>query len=463
MAELLARQCAKSTGMLAPARLLIFIVWIGLVPALGSAEVIRHTTPAGRVFHYVEMPVADRTAIVVDWKSAWAHGAEHPTTAHIGAILMAIGGAGGKLEELIGQLNTAGTHAELNATADGARGLLVARDGQLEEAAALARVRLADPRLDAASFKSIRAELSRAVRANKPSAEALVWDAARALLLGDAPLNDFLRLPVHDIERATLSEVRAWRDAVFAQANATVAAAGVAPAADVAVAVDTLLERLPEFPAGEPADAPQPAYEGRTVLIVAPDAESSAIGVFGPLLSTGELGGVLNVLAFEALDRRLARGLRREFGDAHDISARSANFARNVRLLAIGGEVTAADLEGVLEVTRKSYVRFRARGPTPREAAKGASHAARMFEGVQEVPEAVAQIVVELVLDGELAAVADDLPGRLRGVEPRTLKAHVKHAFPAWDDMLRIVVAPNAEAAPADCVIDTFDPLETCR
>ena len=284
---------------------------------------------------------------------------------------------------------------------------------------------------------------------------------ARRLLLGDAPLGDFLRLPVDDIEGATLSEVRAWRDAVFAQANATVAAAGVAPAAEVAAAVDTLLERLPEFPAGEPAGAPQPAYGGRTVLIVAPDAESSAIGVFGPLPSTGASGGVLNVLALEALDRRLARGLRREFGDGYDISARPSNYARDVRLLAIGGEVAAADLEEVLEVTRQTYERFRARGPTPREAAKGADHAARMFEGVEDAPEAVAQIVAELVLDGELATIADDLPGRLREVEPRTLRAHVKDAFPAWDEMLRIVVAPYAEAAPADCVIDTLDALET--
>ena len=79
----------RSTGTLAPVLVLACIaVWIGLVPGLGSAEVIRHTTPAGHVFHYVQMPEADRTAIVVDWKSAWAHGAEHSTTAHMGAILM---------------------------------------------------------------------------------------------------------------------------------------------------------------------------------------------------------------------------------------------------------------------------------------------------------------------------------------------------------------------------------------
>jgi zinc protease len=463
MSELLASQRTKSAGTLALVRLLICIaVWIWLLPGVGLAEATRLTTPAGRVFHYVQMPEADRTAIVIDWKSTWAHDAEHPTTARMGAILMTIGGAGGKLEELIGELNAAGAHAELNATPDGARGLLVAQAGRLEEAAALVREALTNPRLDAASFESIRAELSRAVRATEPSAEALVSDAARRLLIGDAPLDDFLRLRVDDIEGATLWEVHAWRDAVFAQANATVAAAGVAPAADVAAAVDTLLERLPEFPAGEPADPLQPAYGGRTVLIVAPDADSSAIGVFGPLPSTGKFGGVLNVLALEALNRRLTWGLRREFGDAYDISARPANYARDVRLVAIGGEVAAPDAEEVLEVTRKIYEWFRGRGPTPRELAKGARHAARMFEGVQETPEAMAQIVAELVLDGELVTVADDLPARLRGVAPRTLQAHVKNAFPAWDEMLRIVVAPNAEAAPADCVIDALESLQTC-
>ena len=147
------------------------------------------------------------------------------------------------------------------------------------------------PRLDAASFESIRAELSRAVRAIEPPAEVLVWDAARRLLLGDAPLDDFLRLPVDDIEGATLSEVRAWRNAVFAQANATVAAAGVAPAADVAAAVDTLLESLPEFPAGEPAGAPQPAYGGRTVLIVgARRGELSDRGLRAAALGRGARG-----------------------------------------------------------------------------------------------------------------------------------------------------------------------------
>ena len=71
--------------------------WMGLISALASAEVIRHTTPAGHVFHYVQMPRAHRTAIVVDWASTWVHSAEHPTTAHIGALLMTLSGPGGKL------------------------------------------------------------------------------------------------------------------------------------------------------------------------------------------------------------------------------------------------------------------------------------------------------------------------------------------------------------------------------
>ena len=55
-----------------------------------------------------------------------------------------------------------------------------------------------------------------------------------------------------------------------------------------------------------------------------------------------------------------------------------------------------------------------------------------MFEGVEDVPETVAQIVAELVLDEELATIADDLPGRLRGVEPRKLTAAVRRQRP-WD------------------------------
>ena len=452
----------KSSGARDSLRFLVCLgFWVGLVPVLGSAEVIRHTTPAGRVFYYVQMPEADRTAIIVDWTSAWGHSAEHPTTAHMGAILMTLG-TGGKLEDLLGDLNTVGAQAELNATADGARGLLVARDNQLKEAAALAREALNAP-LDEATFESIRTELSRAVLSTTPSTEVLVGDVARRLLLGEAPLDDFLLLPVDDIEATTLSEVEEWHDAVFAQANATVAAAGVAPAADVAAAVDSLLERLPEFPIGGSTGAPLPAYDGRTVLLVAPDAESYAIGVFGPLRSSGPLGGVLNVLALESLDRRIARGLRREFGELYDISARPVNYARDVRLLAIGGKVAAEDLEKVLEVTRQTYERFRARGPNAREAEKGAAHAARMFEGVKNMPEAVAQIVAELVLDGEPVIIADDLEGQLRGVELGTLRAHIQGAFPAWDKMLRVIVAPYAEAAPADCVIDNVEALETCR
>ena len=249
MGELLALLSPKSTRTVAPVRVLVSIaVWIGLAPAPSSAEVMQHTTPAGHLFHYVQMPEADRTAIVIDWESAWVHRAEHPTAAHIGAMLMASGGTGGDLETMISQSNEIGSHAELNATADGARGLLVAPEGGLEQAAALARDALTGPRLDATPFESIRARLSRSVRAAEAPEQALVWDAARRFLLGDAPLHDFLRLPVDDIEGATLSEARAWRRAVFAQANATVAAAGSAPAANVAAAVDTLLEGLPEMP-----------------------------------------------------------------------------------------------------------------------------------------------------------------------------------------------------------------------
>jgi predicted Zn-dependent peptidase len=425
--------------------------------------VSQHTTPAGHVFHYVQIPEADRTAIVINWESTWAISAAHPAAAHIGAILMTTGGTDTDPETLISQSSEIGLHAELNATADGARGLLVAKSGRLDEVAALAREALVGSRPSAASFENIRAGLSRNVRAVETPAAALVWNAARRLILGNAPLDDFLRLPVDDIEGATLSEVRAWRGAVFAQANATVAAAGVAPPRDVAAAVDVLLESVPEFPAGEPSRAPQLTLNGRTVLIVAPEAETSAIGVFGPLPWAAGDEGVLNVLAFEVLDRRLARRLHKEFGDAHDITARPANYAREVRLLAIVGEVATADLDEALEATREAYERFRARGPAPREAARGARHVARMFEDAQNVPEAVAQIVMELMLDGEPVEIADDLPARLREIEPRELGAHVEQVFPAWDGMLRIVVAPNAEATAADCVVDTVDALETCR
>jgi predicted Zn-dependent peptidase len=409
------------------------------------------------------MPEADRTAIVVDWESEWAQGAEHPSAAHIGAMLMTSGGAGGDLEALIRESSELGAHAELNATADGARGLLVAREGRLAEAAALAREALTGSRLDAGSFESLRAGLAEGVRSAEAPAEALVSDAARRLLLGEAPLREFLALPVDDIEGVTLAEVRAWRDAVFGQANATVAAAGVAPPEAVAAAVDTLLESLPERPVGAAADAPQPEFRGRTVLVVAPEAEVAAIGVFGPLPPTGELGGVLDVLTLEALDRRLKRGLRRELGDGLDISARPANYARDVRLLAIGGEVAPGEAGEVLAATRAIYERFRERGPTRREAARSARHAARMFAGAEAVPEAVAQIVAELVLDQGPTAIAEDLPGRLRSVERRALRAHVTEALPPWEEMLRIVVTPDPGTVEADCVVETLSALDSCR
>ena len=227
-----------------------------------------------------------------------------------------------------------------------------------------------------------------------------------------------------------------------AAVTATVAAAGIAPADDVAAAVDILLERLPEFPVGEPADALQPAYGGRTVLIVAPDVESAAIGVFGPLPSTEKLGGILNVLALEALDRRLARALHREFGDAYDISARPANYARDVRLLAIGGEVAAADLQAVLEVTRRSYEWFRARGPTPREAAKGARHAARISSGISNGP-CVQPSASRVAATSSLPSGApceDSLPALFGEPKPMVVRQQTRVGLP-WVRMASSIAA----------------------
>ena len=319
MGELPAPRRAAYHRAVAPARRLVCIAALtGLFPALAVGEVIRHTTPDGHAFHYMEMPDADRTAIAIDWESAWVHGARHPTAAHIGAMLMTSGGSGADLAALITRSEEVGAYADLTATADGARGLLVALDGRLAAAAALAREALAEPRLGSEAFESIRNELSRGVSAAETPAEAIVWDAARRLLLGNAPLHDFLRLPTEDIERSTLAEVRAWRDAVFARSNATIAGAGVAEPAEVAAAIDTLLEGLPEAPADDHVGAPKPRFPGGTVLIVVPDSERSAIGVFGPLSSAGEGASVLDVLALDALDRRLSRRVRREVGEAHE-------------------------------------------------------------------------------------------------------------------------------------------------
>ena len=147
----------------------------------------------------------------------------------------------------------------------------------LDAAASFAHDLLTDAALDEDDLDRLERDFADGLAETERDPQTMAERALGALVAdGDRRLAALTNRPFETVEP---SDVRAWIDETF-HADPLVISAGPIEGAEVAAAVDAVLDGLPE-PEGEPA-APEPialAGAGRTVAVHAPEADVALVSV----------------------------------------------------------------------------------------------------------------------------------------------------------------------------------------
>lgn len=426
------------------------------------------TSPGGIEYVRLFIPEAKDVAIQLAWPSDWALREDvNQAVPYIGTDLILAGGAegfpAGEVVETYADLEAEGS---LWVTPDHVHGELIVVKENLAKAVEIAAAHLAKPTLDQGWFDRIQQGF--AANAAEDSAQPAVrgFGALRWAILGDTALRRALSVDPPDmITLATRDEVRQWHRQTIVRTGARIVVAGEIGADAAGTAVDTLLSGLPE---ADTAVTPEPKadFAPRRILLHVPEAQTSTLVFLGPLPPTrdgGEFEDILLATALGGDDKSVLfdavrTGLRASYGFGAGIDA----FARDLRFLALSGEVETAKLAQAETIVRTAYADF-LKSPPMGDLSERKSPFVTHGEQTAKDPVAASFTAMMALFDGQDPSLALTLPSLLEKVTEATLWSRAASAFPAADQLIVLAVSPDAAALPGACVITAPEQAITCR
>ncbi len=426
------------------------------------------TSPAGHAYRLLFLPGNEDVSIHVAWPTDRAYRAGvNPAAPHVGVDLILAGGAEGYPAGETGE-RFADLDAEASlyvAVADHVIGELTAKKANLDEAIVIANAHLRAPGLDQAWFERIRGGFAKTVAESQAQPLNAGFAALRWAVLGDQPLRAALSLDEPGvIESLTAADVKAWHKEVITARPEAIVVAGALDARAAGAAVDALLAGLPAT-GREMARAAQADWTPRRILLHRPEADTATLSFVGPLPPTrapGEIEDLILVGALGGGDQSvLFKAVRTELRASYGFGAGLANYTRELRVLALSGQVVPERLADVERAVRKAYAGFRAEGPGGDLAARKAP----LLEAFRQLPEFVIDVAnAELQgrLDGYNPGRALALPEELEAVDADSLAQRLREGWPSADDLIVIAVSPDADALPGACVITAPEQAADC-
>ena len=331
--------------------------------------------------------------------------------------------------------------------------------GSLDAAAAFASDLLTDAALAEEDLDRLKRDFADGLTETERDPQAMAERALGALVAdGDRRLAALTNRPFETVERVESSDVRAWMEETF-HVDPLVISAGPVEGAEVAAAVDAVLDGLPE-PEGEPA-GPEPlalAGAGRTVAVRAPEADVALVSVAFPApVRAPELGAGLSALV-GGDGSRLFERVREAEGASYGLELGAIVLLPDLQIVTIGGAVPPERAGEVVAILCEELTRLREEGITAREL-----DAAREEQEAGEVaaladPGTLTSVLVDLTQLGE---VPD--PALIEQADALTLEG-VNAALPELvpDAVAAVVVTPKPETVDADCVVDVPEEAARC-
>lgn len=426
------------------------------------------TSPSGLEYTRLYIPDAVDVAIQIAWPSTWAlRGDVNQDVPYIGTDLILAGGAEGfppgDVVETFADLNAEGT---MWVTADHLHGQLIAPKENLDKAVEIAAAHLAKPMMDKGWFDRIQQGfVANMAEANSQPAN-LGYDALRWAILGDTPLRRALSADLPELTTsANREEVLDWHRQTVVRTGAKVVIAGTINAETAGKAVDALLSSLPQ---GSLSSMPKAVadFAPRRILLHVPEAQTSTLVFMGALPPTrdgSEFEDVLLVTALGGDDQSVLfdavrTGLRASYGFGAGLDA----YTRDLRVLALSGEVENAKLSEAETIVRAAYSEF-LNAPKMGDLTARKEPFKANVEQTATLPGAASFSALMAILDGQDANLALTLSSLLDKVTGATIEARAASAFPKAETLIVLAVSPDASALPGACVITSPAEAVNCR
>lgn len=434
-----------------------------------ALSIKEHTTPAGHKFWYFPMPDADRTALFIDWAQEVPLGeATHPAAAELGIALMLKGGAGDlDAAQIVADYQDLDAGSDLWVRPRGASGFIVAPNQKFSEAREIAQLVLSKPKLGQKWFDREHQIMIESAVEDRSSSWGMAWTLARTVFLGDHPYNQFWSFDsLEQFEAVSLDDVKTWYGSAFSTETTTLSVAGSAAAETIAKEIDLLLADLPSFQAVKPMDIPKPRTTGKTILLHNPDAPKSVLVLAGSFPSNSEAINTELQIGIGVLGRgknsRLFKTVRSGLGASYGFSAEVFDVTQEYRMFAMNGEIETDKLQQALEEIEQAYTEFRQSGIGPIEFPVFKRFYKREVKKELEQPVSVAYHLNKGIRDGFTPDYMNSTMKRIASLKRKNTNTVIAESFPAYDQMLKLIVSPDKNAVEGACVITEIAEYLSC-
>lgn len=448
---------------------LAFSLTLAFCSPLIAQEVTHHTSADGHAFSFHHMPVSERLAISVAWKGGIANlpsGKEN--VANLAIDLMLNGGADGRSpDDIRAAFEAMDSGSHLYTDADAIRGFVVAPSKDLAKAAAIANSVLAKPTLDERWFKRFVRKAKSNTAENAAFNNSQAWNTIRSLTMGGHPLEQsWSWQPLQNLDALSIADVRKWYAESFSTNDLIISAAGNGTAEEIGRSLDITLKGLPSEHKRQDFEPLKMSYSGKTILIHRPGEEKSYMAIVGPLPAASDPANLALRLGAGVLGQseqsRLFKAVRGEVRSAYGFGANIYAFTRAQDMLALSGEVETAKLAETLVAVEQSYSEFKSGGigfvefPFAKRI---------MLNRIREnfaKPSTIAFVMTEAHFEGKTITQAIALEDQADALGRSAANAAIAEHFPEFDQMLKVIVSPDANGIEADCVISDFSEAAQC-
>jgi predicted Zn-dependent peptidase len=314
-------------------------------------------------------------------------------------------------------------------------------------------------------YKRLRAASERGLAESLLKPETIATRAAYTLALGDHPIVR-LNSPSRYADTAH-TDLSSWRKVAIGRDGLTIVASGRLTAAEAGTAIDAALSGWPVAPVTPTATKHTVSLAPQTIAVEQQTRQSIVALVGQPTYALGaeaELAGIGLAPATSGVEGRFAESVRVALGATYGVSTSITAVDRDQRLMVISMSVDTTKLSESIASLRKAYATWQQDGVSEREIAGHRTRFITSRAATYGDPAAANRLVLGTLLAERTLADIDGYAERIGKATPEAVNAVIKTKFPRAEDLLLVVVTPDAKAvAGTDCVIKTAVEVSSCR
>ena len=447
-----APRCRSRTALWLSAALIAGTSAVAVADAPARFETLK--TPGGVTFLYREVLTTPFVAINFGMRDTW--GLSTPGKegfSALGSALVMQGAEGGSQSELVERLKDLAASASLNFAAFTTQGNVRAPTATIAQSTMIVASALKHAQPSEKLLARLRQRASGAEDQASLRAETMAERAALLFALGDHPITR--NYDRGRFDRVGADDLANWRHAALDKSRLRIAASGRVSRDEAARIVD---EAFADLPIRGPAAAvswPE-LMIGKGTLVVESNTPQSAVLMIG-LTSIGpgrEIETMQPAMAvLSGSNGRLWQGVRGSLGSTYGASASTIVVGPGKRLLLLRASVANDQVKDSALALKNVYAQWRNEGITQAELTSAKSRILNDFRAAMDEPSRANASAIALQLANRPVEDLYTYEARVGALDSATVNRFITEKLPAPEDLITVIVTPNAEGLSAMCKI----------